>query len=69
MGLMFLVIELSYLFRIIIVIVSFIVSFVVPLAIYISIYLEKIVSYFQNWAKKYKITYVEQKVVEKEDDV
>ena len=69
MGLMFLVIEISYLFRIIIVIVSFIVSFVVPLAIYISIYLEKIVNYFQNWAKKYKITYVEQKVVEKVDDV
>ena len=65
MGLMYLIIELSYLFRII-----FIVMFcVIPLAVYCCIYLEKIANYLQNWAKKYKITYVEQTVVEKVDDV
>jgi hypothetical protein len=65
LGLMYLIIELSYLFRIL-----FIIMFcVIPLLIYSSIYLDKIFNYLQNWAKKYTFTYVEQTIVEKVDDV
>lgn len=64
-GLMYLIIELSYLFRI-----MFIATFcAIPLAMICCIYLDKSLNYLKNWAKKYTFTYVEQTISKNLDAV
>jgi len=65
MGLMFIIIELSYVFSIIFIMIIYI----FPLLVYGGFYLEKLINYLKRWTKEYKITFVEQKLVKKIDDV
>ena len=65
MGLMFIIIELSYMLSIIFIMIICI----FPLLVYGAFYLEKLINYLKRWTKEYKITFVEQKLVIKLDEV